>query len=135
MIHWGSTFLQMTSLMADFGPLNCLIWSFLTWPCTCFLHLHPLRRLFPHRGTVCSPHRLALIGRRGVVLLTCQHDVVGVRCRNRSRSPDSELTLWPQTLAHVVARWLVRQRSRRGVMPLPCQHDHADEDSIFLAIC
>ncbi|KAH9957067.1 hypothetical protein BGW80DRAFT_1466038 [Lactifluus volemus] len=41
--------------------------------------------------------------------------LVGVGCRNRSRSADSGLTLWPdsrakdpQTLAHVVARWPVR---------------------------
>jgi hypothetical protein len=33
---WGSTFLRMTSLMADFGHLNCLIWSLLTWPFTWF---------------------------------------------------------------------------------------------------
>ncbi|KAH9952319.1 hypothetical protein BGW80DRAFT_450300 [Lactifluus volemus] len=77
-------------------------------------HLYPLRRLFLHRGTVCSPRRRALIGRRWVVLLTCQHDVVGVGCRNRSRSADPELTLWldsrakdPHTLADVVARWPV----------------------------
>ncbi|KAH9974069.1 hypothetical protein BGW80DRAFT_1305127 [Lactifluus volemus] len=103
----------MTSLMADFGPLNCLIWLFLTWPCT---------------WTVCSPHRLALICSCKVVLLTCQHDVVGVQCRNHSRSADSGVMVWPQTLANIVASW-------HGVVSLPCQHNHTDEDSIFLPIC